>query len=556
MILGAGLLQLPAIRTAKGLNCLTLVVDGDPKAPGKDEADVFEPVDLKNLEGLVEQAQKWRQLYGLDGVFTAGTDFSASVAYVAEALNLPGIPYQTALDASHKARMRKRFTACGVPSPSFLEIGREDLEELPDKIPRFPLVVKPVDNMGARGVVQVRTWEELESQIQESLKYSRSGKVVVEEFIEGPEFSLDALVYKGQIQICGIADRHIRFAPHFVEVGHTIPSSAPPEVQQKVIETFKAGIRALGIDPGAAKGDIFYSPGKGGVVGEIAARLSGGYMSGWTYPYSSGVNLTEGALRIALGEDPGDRTPKLSYTSAERALISIPGEVVGIEGVEEAEKIPEVKNIFLRVRRGDRVVFPTNNVEKCGNVIAVAEERGRAIEAAEEAVSSILILLDPMNDETERFLFTPHWMDGRSYFPMDSSVMDRLRSLPWDTWTRDRMQETDRGKPLAEDRGSSILLVPNCPIPILFFPHAFREESLRGWNYLSIPKLMERLGSMAERWRLASWVGRWIPGALFWYVVFRGGFQGVVWLLDRCSNVPTLESLKGRVNGWARAVGF
>lgn len=551
MILGARLLQVPAIRTAKQLNCRTLVVDGDPKAIGKSEADVFEPVDLKDLEGLLDRARKWQKEYGLEGVFTAGTDFSASVAYVAEALKLPGIPYQTALDASHKARMRKRFSDSGVPSPSFLEMGEKDLRELPKKDLRYPLVLKPVDNMGARGVVRVDSWEELQTQIRRSLRYSRSGKVVVEEFIEGPEFSLDALVYKGQIQICGIADRHIRFPPHFVEVGHTIPSDAPIDVQEEVIKTFKAGIRALGIDPGAAKGDVFYSPGKGGVVGEIAARLSGGYMSGWTYPYSSGVNLTEGALRIALGEDPGDRTPKRFDTAAERALISLPGKVASIEGVEEARKISEVKDIFLRVQKGDTVVFPTNNVEKCGNVIAVAEERGRAVRSAEDAVSSILIKLDPLNNDTEQFLFTRKWMDGRSCFPLDDSLMEQLRSLRWDTVAKGKA-----GKSKVEGRSAHVFLAPNSPIPILSF-HSFQSlETLRSWNYLTFRALMERIGSLAEQWKRAPWVGRWIPGALFWYVALRGGLQGLVWMLDRCSGYSTLEALREKVKEWARAVGF
>jgi hypothetical protein len=297
----------------------------------------------------------------------------------------------------------------------------------------------------------------------------------------------------------------------------------------------------LGIDPGAAKGDIFYSPGKGGVVGEIAARLSGGYMSGWTYPYSSGVNLTEGALRIALGEDPGDRTPRLSHTAAERALISLPGKVVGIEGVEEARRISGVRDVFLRVRTGDTVVFPTNNVEKCGNVIAAAEERDRAVRAAEEAVSSILIRLDPQNDDTEKFLFTPHWMDGRSCFPIDSTIWERLHSLPWDTVD---------GK---VSRKGKIL---DSTTPILSFPDMYSLGDIPGWSYLTLPKLMERIGFMAEQWRTAPWVGRWIPGALFWYVAFRGGLQGVVWMLDRCSIYSSLEALHEKLRGWARGVGF
>ncbi|MFQ3621168.1 MAG: ATP-grasp domain-containing protein, partial [Spirochaetales bacterium] len=527
MILGAGLLQLPAIRTAKDLGCKTLVVDGNPSALGRAEADVFEAVDLKDLNGLMECAGKWQTQYGLDGVFTAGTDFSTSVAYLAEQFHLPGIPFQTALNATNKARMRTRFKESGVPSPAFLEVGLEQVSRLKDWIPAFPLVLKPVDNMGARGVVRVDSMKELERRILESFQYSRSGKVIVEEFIAGQEFSLDALIYKGEIQICGVADRHIRFSPNFVEVGHTIPTQAPLEIQREVEGVFIKGIRALGIHTGAAKGDIFYSPQTGGVVGEIAARLSGGYMSGWTYPYSSGVNLTEGAIKIALGEPPGDRTPHLSYTAAERALISIPGRVIAIEGVEEASRTPNVRDIFLRVRQGDRVVFPTNNVEKCGNIIAAAPTRAQAVQAAEEAVSKIAILLDPLDDATEAFLFTSEWKDERSCFPLDTELMNRLRTRPW--------QVNSLSDSLKER------LFPDFPLPILLPPSLEKRTS---WNYDSVPHLLERLRFYTSRWQGSPWIGRWVPGALFWYVLLRGGLQGVVWMFDRVTLCTSLEQVK------------
>jgi biotin carboxylase len=534
-------MQIPAIRTARTLGCRALVVDGDPDAVGRAEADVFERVDLKDLEGLVSCARSWKQQYGLDGVFTAGTDFSASVAYLAEQLNLPGIPYQTALDASNKARMRRRFTAAGVPSPRFVELGEGRLEELERIGISFPLVVKPVDNMGARGVVRVDSAEDLYEKIHDSIRYSRTRTVIVEEFIEGPEFSLDALIYGGRIQVCGFADRHIRFPPYFVEVGHTIPTEAPKEIQEEVLSTFIKGIQALGIDQGAAKGDIFFSRGRG-VVGEIAARLSGGYMSGWTYPYSSGVNLTEGALKIALGEDPGDRTPKLSNTSAERALISIPGTVGEIIGMEDARNIPEVRDIFLRVREGSPVVFPTNNVEKCGNIITVSESVRDAVEGAEEAVSTILFRLDPSDESTNTFLFSSSWNDGRSCFPMDSILIKSIQQMPWYQQNTDSMRrEGDR------------FCLPGFPIPVLPFPFS---PDIKSWNYLTILQLLERLRSLSGFWADAPWVGRLVPGGVFWHALYRGGFQGVVWVFDVFSRCKTLEEVKEKVEEWSFAVRY
>ncbi len=126
LILGASQMQLPAIRIGKELGWTVIVADANKEAPGATIADYFEHVDLKDLDGMAAAARHHRDVHGLDGVFTAGTDFSATVAWVAGQLGLPGIPYETALDASDKERMREVFKRHGLPSPGFLSIARGD----------------------------------------------------------------------------------------------------------------------------------------------------------------------------------------------------------------------------------------------------------------------------------------------------------------------------------------------------------------------------------------------------------------------------------------------
>jgi biotin carboxylase len=171
-------------------------------------------------------------------------------------------------------------------------------------------------------------------------------------------------------------------------MGHTMPTVIAPEQQTAILETFCAGVRALGLTDGesigAAKGDIKLTS-KGPMIGEIAARLSGGYMSGWTYPYSSGVKPIRAAILAAMGRKPDGLAPLKTWTSAERAFISIPGTVKAITGTETARNNPLVKDMFLRITEGSKVSFPENNVSKCGNIISAAPERIIAIEAAENA---------------------------------------------------------------------------------------------------------------------------------------------------------------------------
>ena len=151
-ILGGGIMQLPSIKIAKSKGFRVIVADANPNAEGRTYADHFAQVDLKDLVGMVEAAEYYRDLFGLHGIFTAGTDFSTTVAYVAERLKLPGITYETACDATNKARMRKKFKEHNLPCPDFITLSENDEPSMVLRTLSFPLVVKPVDSMGSRGV--------------------------------------------------------------------------------------------------------------------------------------------------------------------------------------------------------------------------------------------------------------------------------------------------------------------------------------------------------------------------------------------------------------------
>jgi biotin carboxylase len=130
----------------------------------------------------------------------------------------------------------------------------------------------------------------------------------------------------------------------------------------------------LGIDIGGAKGDIKLTA-EGPKIGELAARLSGGYMSGFTYPLATGMDLMSAAIRISMGQDPGDLRPRLNRVAAERAIIPAPGRVTRIDGLEKARALPGVDKIFTMYQVGEIYRAPTCNMGKFGNFIAVADTR-------------------------------------------------------------------------------------------------------------------------------------------------------------------------------------
>jgi biotin carboxylase len=533
-ILGAGLMQIPAIRSAKELGWRVVAADANPGAPGASLADSFLPVDLKDREGLAAAARGIRAKFGLDGVFTAGTDFSASVAWVAQELGLPGIPFEAALRASDKLRMREALAAAGVSSPRYAAASSVRDSAIESAGLAFPLVVKPADSMGARGCRAVRDESELAAAIEAALPYSRTERAIVEEYLEGPEFSIDALVLprrgeggleEDRILIRGIADRHIYFDPYFVELGHTMPSAYPQAVIDEVLRVFRQGVRALGLSLGAAKGDIKYCPSRGGaVVGEIAARLSGGYMSGWTYPYASGIDVTREALRLCVGQTLGGQkdgdggaagidTKGRGWVSAERAFISIPGRVAAVEGCVEAECGPYIKQLFLRASPGDRVVFPSNNVEKCGNLISQAPDRETAVAAAEAAARVVFLRLSPADVETEGFLASKdRWPPAA--FSLEGAAARELAALP--DYLEDGHGAAGR---LAASGGVAPFALGASVVGRDWSGRGFAESAA-----LALERALPPATAATSPSRLLA--GR------FWRALARGGLQAAVYVLD------------------------
>ena len=511
MILGAGVMQVPAIRIAKEEGWKVICADGNKNAPAAGDVDQFLHIDLKDISGLEKAARQILETEGLDGVFTAGTDFSASVAWVAEKLGLPGISYITALNATDKIRMRSFFKEHNVSSPEFIELSEDMDFEAEIGSMRFPLVVKPVDSMGARGVKKINDVSELASAVLIAIKYSRTERAIVEEFIEGEEYSVDALVYNGNITIYGLAIRHIYFPPYFIEMGHTMPALISPEKQLEIETEFKKGIKALGIDNGAAKGDIIYSK-NGPVIGEIAARLSGGYMSGWTFPQASLVESTKGAMEIAMGVEPQQYDGSYKKVTAERAFLSIPGTVGTIENIEDAYETEYVNELFLRVDEGDKVDFPVNNVEKCGNIISAHENRDIAVKAAETACAKVLITLDPNDERTGEFLYSDREWPGDAFKLNNSYNISHYEEMT------DNIQ--------FDFRDLDFYDFQPVKLPDISYETAVDWQGRRLQDvYEDVIKLTGMIESNDIKDKKAQ--------AFFWRSIIKGSIQGGIWFFDR-----------------------
>lgn len=415
LLLGAGIMQIPAIQLAKSAGMTVTAVDGNPDAPGIPLADAFLHIDLKEPAEITAEAKNIQKSQTIHGVCTVGTDFSTSVAIIARDLGLPGIPPESAEKARYKHLMRKSFVQAGLAAPDFAVFTAADLQNNADSLRTwntFPCVLKPVDNMGARGVSIARNHSEFRISLESALKDSHSGLAIAEQFISGPEYSIDAVWVAGELIFTGIAERHIYFDPYRIELGHSFPAKIDPARKEALRQAMHAAGAALGIRSGALKGDVFWENGRA-VIGEVAARLSGGFMSGWTFPLHSGTSSIAAVLCDSVGaEVPAILRQQLrkhpeSNPVHERAIISFPGIIASVEGFNCETDYPEVAAVWQAVDKGSRIRLLTNNVGKCGNIIlkgSSSTDFDDLNRRAQDVFNTIHIRMEDNNPDSLEFL--------------------------------------------------------------------------------------------------------------------------------------------------------
>ncbi len=398
LIVSAGLEAVSGIQLAKSMGLHVASSDLDPIAPGMAIADDKLVASTYDAEATIAEAMRYqREVRSIDGVMCIASDVPFTVASVAAALGLPGISLESARLATDKLAMKERFSADGVPIPWFSPVhSLQHLQELVDK-ERLPLVIKPVDSRGARGVQRLLPRVDLPKAYEMACQHSPTQRVMVERFMSGPQVSTESLVIDGIAHTPGFADRNYelleRYAPHIIENGGQLPSHLPLHTQQVVRDLVQMAADSLGIRNGVVKGDIVVNDGQPYVI-ELAARLSGGYFCTHEIPLSSGVNLVGAAIRQALGEevDPVELKPLFIRPVAQRYWFPEPGIVQTIEGADAFDDHPDVAYLELRVQVGDLVGPIDSHPARAGVVITTGETTQAAVELANHVVSSIRII--------------------------------------------------------------------------------------------------------------------------------------------------------------------
>lgn len=389
MILGASILQLPALLKAKRMGLQVIAVDMDKNAVGFKDADVCLVISTIDIPKVVEAAKQ----YNIDGIMTLASDMPMrTIAAVAKELNLIGIDEDTALKATNKALMRECLKENKVPIPAFFRMNSRNeylnfVKQFKDKF-----IVKPADNSGSRGVFLINDIYDqgsIEYAFEYSKKYSRSGEIVVEEYMNGPEVSVEALSINGDVHVIAITDKLTTGAPRFVEIGHSQPSCLPEDIKEKIKSIATMAVKALGIKEGPSHTEIIVTE-DGPKIVEIGARLGGDNITSHLVPLSTGIDMVKCSIEIALGQKP-DIKRKIRRGSAIRYFETQTGKIIDISGIEKAEQGDGVKQISFVRNVGDFVNEIHSSTDRVGFVITQADNVKEAIRISQTTIEKIKI---------------------------------------------------------------------------------------------------------------------------------------------------------------------
>lgn len=388
MVLAAGLLQIDVIEKAKSMGYYVLAVDGNPKAPGFNVADKAICADIVNEETMLKIARDEH----VDGVIHPCSEVSMAVmGRINDELGLSGISREQAICATNKHLMRKAFEKGNAPSPK--SILAQDAEDAWSRLQSefdTDAILKPSRNSGSRGIAKVSRNMDKGDFIRaydEALSESRDHSVLIEQFIEGPEVSIEMIVWQGEIHVLTVTDKKTTGAPHFVELGHNQPSCFSATDVETLKAAAVAGVRALGVNNCACHAEAKLMNGKAYLM-EVGARLGGDFISTELTHLSTGIDMVAAAIDVALGVEPDLSAKEEPKGVCIRYFCPKPGKLVSISNTEVLNN-PHVYLWEIYPKEGDVIPAVTSSLCRSGHVIVTEKTPQKAIELAERLIESV-----------------------------------------------------------------------------------------------------------------------------------------------------------------------
>ena len=368
MVFGVGELQESIIKRAKAKGLFVVGIDPCANAYCRDSVDVFEIVGGQDYEGTLAVARK----YNVSAIVTAATDKPlVMMARVAKEMNLPFYSEETALISTDKFKMKECFRKAGIPCANGGLI--KSIDEAEGLV--YPVILKPRDNSGSRGVIFCNNKVELEAAFNEAMQYTRLDSVLVEEFIEGQEYSIESLHFDGKSEVIQFTEKRTTPFPYNVELGHIQPANMSEKHKEQIRKIIADIAVALGFENCPSHTELKINE-RGIFIIETSPRLGGDYITSTLTPLSTGINLEEQLLNIATDNPVDTTTGKVERASAVRFFsFNESNTITALPDQDTVLGWPHVVDYSFKLTIGDKVNQITSSLNRYGQIILQAEKR-------------------------------------------------------------------------------------------------------------------------------------------------------------------------------------
>lgn len=388
LVLAAGILQVPVIKKAKEIGYYVIAADGDSNAVGLQFADKAICANITDEEVMLEIAREQH----IDGVIHPCSEVSMNVmGRINDELGLAGITKVQAIRATNKHLMRNAFEKGNAPSPmSILTKSAEDAWIHLQNDLSTNGILKPSRNSGSRGIAKVSRNMDKEDFVKAyniALNESRDKSVLIEQFIDGPEFSIEIIVWNSEVNVLTVTDKKTTGAPHFVELGQNQPSCYSKEDVETLKTAAVAGVKALGVNNCACHAEAKLMDGKAYLM-EIGARLGGDFISTELTHLSTGIDMVAAAIDVALGMEPDLSIKEEPKGACIRYFCPKAGKLVSVTNTEVLND-PRVYKKKIYVRKGDIIPEITSSLSRSGHVIVIEKTPQEAVKLAEKLINEV-----------------------------------------------------------------------------------------------------------------------------------------------------------------------
>ena len=298
-IIGASYLQLPLIQRAKEMGYTTHVFAWAAGDVGETEADFFYPISIVEKEQILDKCRE----IGICGICSIASDLAMiTVNYVAQMLGLCSNSIEATAKSTNKHLMRKAFEKNGDPSPKSILV---DSDTQLDKLELdYPVIVKPTDRSGSRGIYKVLCAEELPEAVKNAMSQGFDKKALVEEFAEGQEYSVEYVSFQGKHHFLALTHKYTTGAPHFIETGHLQPAPVDVATLQRIQNVVVHALDSLELKNGASHSELKVAADGTIRIIEIGGRMGGDCIGSDLVRYSTGYDFVKMVIDVACGNEP------------------------------------------------------------------------------------------------------------------------------------------------------------------------------------------------------------------------------------------------------------